>query len=105
MVYCASKLEKIVNHEPKARDSPSPETQGQSDGSGEKAGRKFSSTGERAPGYRLSRKLLPLLPWLPLLPLVTPPTHCYPYSALLPLVTPCYPCYPLLTLVNPVTIC
>ena len=30
------------------------ETQGQSVGSGEKAGRKFSSTGERAPGYRLS---------------------------------------------------
>ena len=29
-------------------------TQGQSVGSGEKAGRKFSSTGERAPGYRLS---------------------------------------------------
>ena len=33
---------------------PSSETQGQSVGSGEKAGRKFSSTGERAPGYRLS---------------------------------------------------
>ena len=32
----------------------SSETQGQSGGSGEKAGRKFSSTGERAPGYRLS---------------------------------------------------
>ena len=32
----------------------SSETQGQSVGSGEKAGRKFSSTGERAPGYRLS---------------------------------------------------
>ena len=30
------------------------ETQGQSVGSGEKAGRKFSSTGKRAPGYRLS---------------------------------------------------
>ena len=30
------------------------ETQGQSVGSGEKAGRKFSSTGERAPGYRRS---------------------------------------------------
>ena len=34
--------------------SPSSETQGQSARSGEKAGRKFSSTGERAPGYRLS---------------------------------------------------
>ena len=34
--------------------SSSAETQGQSVGSGEKAGRKFSSTGERAPGYRLS---------------------------------------------------
>ena len=33
---------------------PSSETQGQSVGSGEKAGGKFSSTGERAPGYRLS---------------------------------------------------
>ena len=32
----------------------SSETQGQSVGSGEKAGRKFSNTGERAPGYRLS---------------------------------------------------
>ena len=30
------------------------ETQEQSVGSGEKAGQKFSSTGERAPGYRLS---------------------------------------------------
>ena len=30
------------------------ETQGQSVGSGERARRKFSSTGERAPGYRLS---------------------------------------------------
>ena len=36
------------------RIHPSSETQGQSVGSGEKAGRKFSSTGERAPGYRLS---------------------------------------------------
>ena len=34
---------------------PSSETQGQSLGSGEKAGRKFSSTGKRAPGYLLSR--------------------------------------------------
>ena len=32
----------------------SSETQGQSVRSGEKAWRKFSSTGERAPGYRLS---------------------------------------------------
>ena len=32
----------------------SSETQEQSVGSGEKAGRKFSSTGKRAPGYRLS---------------------------------------------------
>ena len=34
--------------------SPSSETQGQSVGSGERARRKFSSTGEWAPGYRLS---------------------------------------------------
>ena len=33
---------------------PSSEAQGQSVGSGEKAGRKFSSTGKRAPGYWLS---------------------------------------------------
>ena len=32
----------------------SSETQGQSVGSGEKAGRKFSNTGEKAPGYRLT---------------------------------------------------
>ena len=32
----------------------SSETLGQSVGSGEKAGRKFSNTGKRAPGYRLS---------------------------------------------------
>ena len=35
-------------------DIPPSETQGQSVGSGEKVGRKFWSTGERAPGYRLS---------------------------------------------------
>ena len=34
--------------------NPSSETQGQSVGSGERARRKFSSTGERAPGYWLS---------------------------------------------------
>ena len=34
--------------------TPSSETQGRSVGSGEKAGRKFSGTGKRAPGYRLS---------------------------------------------------
>ena len=39
---------------PLVRRLPSSETQGQSVGSGEKAGRKFSSKGERAPGYRLS---------------------------------------------------
>ena len=37
-----------------AHGGSSSETQGQSVGSGEKAGRKFSSNGERAPGYRLS---------------------------------------------------
>ena len=47
----------------------SSETQGQSVGSGEKAGRKFSSKGERAPGYRLSPnyfqkfKLMPPPDW------------------------------------------
>ena len=45
------------------------ETQGQSVGSGEKARRKFSSTGKRAPGYRLSLnyfqkfKQMPALDW------------------------------------------
>ena len=33
---------------------PSSETQGQSVGSGERARRKFSSTGKKTPGYRLS---------------------------------------------------
>ena len=37
----------------------SSETQGQSVGSGEKAGRKFSSKGERARGYRLSPNYFP----------------------------------------------
>ena len=36
------------------RKKASSETQGQSVGSGEKVGRKFSSTGERPAGYRLS---------------------------------------------------
>ena len=36
------------------RITSSTETQGQSVGSGEKAGRKFSRKGGRAPGYRLS---------------------------------------------------
>ena len=78
MVYCATKLEKIVNHEPKARDSPSPETQRQSVGSGKKAGRKFSSTGERAPRVPTLVICYPCYHGYPLLPLVTPLTHCYP---------------------------
>ena len=45
--------------------TPSSETQGQSVRSGEKAERKFSSTGKRAPGYRLSlnyfQKFKPML--------------------------------------------
>ena len=36
------------------RLKPSSKTQGQSVGSGERARRKFSSTGKKAPGYRLS---------------------------------------------------
>ena len=36
------------------RSRSSSETQGQSVGSGERAGRTFSSTGERAPGHRFS---------------------------------------------------
>ena len=39
---------------PTSNIDPSSETQGQSVGSGERARRKFSSTGEKAPGYRLS---------------------------------------------------
>ena len=42
-----------LNRRHPARQAASSETQGQSVRSGEKAGRKFSSTGERAPGYRL----------------------------------------------------
>ena len=50
---------------------PSSQTQGQSVGSGEKAGPKFSSTGKRAPGYRLSPsyfqkfKRMPAPDWAP----------------------------------------
>ena len=53
-------LEEILRQNPRVtcivttRESPSSETQGQSVGSGEKARRKFSSKGGRAPGYRLS---------------------------------------------------
>ena len=36
-----------------AKKTPSSETQAQSVGSGKKVGRKFSSKGGRAPGYRL----------------------------------------------------
>ena len=54
---------------PDAALPPSSETQGQSVGSGEKAARKFSSRGERAPGYPLSPnyfqtfKLMPAPDW------------------------------------------
>ena len=43
----------------------SAETQGQSVGSGEKAGRKFSSKGGRAPGYRLSPDHFQKFKWMP----------------------------------------
>ena len=39
---------------PPAPQAPSSETQGRSDGPGEKARQKFSSKGGKAPGYRLS---------------------------------------------------
>ena len=48
MGSCLKEIATIV------KPPPSSETQGQSVGSGGKAGRKFSSKGERAPGYRLS---------------------------------------------------
>ena len=41
------------------------ETQGQSVWSGETAGRKFSSTGERASGYRLSSNYFQKFKWMP----------------------------------------
>ena len=44
----------ILKFSMRATVVPSSETQGQPVGSGEKVGRKFSSTGKRAPGYRLS---------------------------------------------------
>ena len=44
----------ILKFSMRATVVPSSETQGQSVVSGEKAGRKFSSTGEKAPGYRFS---------------------------------------------------
>ena len=43
---------------------PSSETQGQSVGPGEKARRKFSSTGGRAPGYRLSPDHFQTVKWM-----------------------------------------
>ena len=48
MGSCLKEIATIV------KPPPSSETQGQSVGSGGKAGRKFSSKSERAPGYRLS---------------------------------------------------
>ena len=50
----SQKIRIITIIDPIAASGASSETQGQSVGSGEKAGRKFSSTGKRAPGYRLS---------------------------------------------------
>ena len=47
-----------------AGSTASSETQGQSVGSGEKAGQKFSSTGKRAPGYRLSPNFFPKFKWM-----------------------------------------
>ena len=44
----------LTGQKPDSHPFPSSETQGQSAGSGEKVGRKFLSTGERSPGYRLS---------------------------------------------------
>ena len=43
----------------------SSETQGQSLWSGERVGQKFSSTGERAPGYRLSPSYFQKFQWMP----------------------------------------
>ena len=43
----------------------SSETQGQSVGPGEKAGRKFSSTGKKAPGYRLSPSYFQIIKRMP----------------------------------------
>ena len=48
MGSCLKEIATIV------KPQPSSETQGQSVGSGGKAGRKFSSKSERAPGYRHS---------------------------------------------------
>ena len=51
-VVCYTAVFSVVTQ--RSSPPPSSETQGQSVGSGEKARRKFSSTDERAPGYRLS---------------------------------------------------
>ena len=48
-----SSREKRRDESFQVRAKTSSETQGQSVESGEKTGRKFSSTGEKAPGYRL----------------------------------------------------
>ena len=50
----SQKIRIVIISDPIAAPGASSETQGQSVGSGEKAGRRFSSTGKRAPGYRLS---------------------------------------------------
>ena len=44
----------VTGAKTRAEGEASSETQGKSVGSDEKVGRTFSSTGERAPGYRLS---------------------------------------------------
>ena len=48
-----------------AKNNASSEIQGQSVGSGEKVGRKFSRTGKRAPGYRLSPNYFQKFKWMP----------------------------------------
>ena len=50
----SQKIKIVIISDPIAAPGASSETQGQSVGSGEKAERRFSSTGKRAPGYRLS---------------------------------------------------
>ena len=52
-------------HAIKSECKISSETQGQSVGSGEKAGQKFSSTGEKAPRYRLSPNYFQKLKLMP----------------------------------------
>ena len=75
----SQKIRIVIINYPIAAPGASSETQGQSVGSGEKAGRRFSSTGKRTPGNRLSPnyfqklKRMPLPDWVQKMLCITVP--------------------------------